>query len=198
MPRSRRKRSILLSKVGVKHSGTFLANIGAGSPVAKLIILKTSGGPRSDDGAPQTIQSAASTDDDCRTGDICKFTNLYIQASPRANIDNNEDRTGWVEWAFILVRENENEVPNTRIGVQTLGDICTNMYRGECIYTGSVPVGNVQPVTAEIKLKIPKNKFKIKLGDEWRFLTYFRAASSTSTSTTAVRLIKSYNHRVYS
>ncbi len=103
-----------------------------------------------------------------------------------------------MEWAFVLVRENETEVPATRLGIQTLGDICTNMYRGECIYTGAFPVGNAQPVVGEIKLKIPKSKINIKLGDEWRFITFFRANSSTSTSTTVQRVIKSYNYLVRS
>ncbi len=182
----------------VKHSGTFLDNIGAGDAPQKFIVLKTSGGPRSDDGAPQTIQSAASTDEDCRTGDTCKLVNLHIECGPRNNIAEVEDRTGWLEWAFVLVRENETEVPITRLGVQTLGDVCTNMYRGECIYTGAIPIGNAQPAVAEITLKIPKSKKKIKLGDEWRFITSFRAVSSTSTANASIRIIKSYNYLVRS
>ncbi len=145
-----------------------------------------------------TIQSSSSTDDDCRTGDTVKYTNLHVEVGPRQDQGSTSDRTGWLEWALVLVRENETEVPSTRLGVQTLGDICTNMYRGECIYTGSIPVGNSQPAVGEITLKIPKRKIKIKLGDEWRFLAFFRAVSSTSTSTVAVRLIRSYNHIVYS
>ncbi len=145
-----------------------------------------------------TIQSFSSTDDDCRTGDTVKYTNLHIQAGPRNNIDAVQDRTGWIEWAFVCVRENETEVPGTRFSVQTVGDICTNMYRGECIYTGSIPVGGGQPVTADIMLKIPKHKQKIKLGDEWRFLTGFRAVSASSVSTATIRIVKSYNHLVRS
>ncbi len=185
-------------KRGVKHSGTILANIGTGSNAISQIILKTSGGPRSTDGSPQTIQSLASTDEDCRTGDTCKYVNLLIQAGARPDQTTAQDRTGWLEWAFICVRENETVVPATRLGVQSLGDICTNMYRGECIFTGVVPVGDAQPVTEQIKLKIPKTKYTIKLGDEWRFITFFRAVSSTSASTGAVRLLKSFNYIVRS
>ncbi len=196
MPLRRKFRK--LRRPQTKHSGTIIANVGAGSVPQKLIILKTSGGPRSTSGAPQTIQSSSSTDDDCRTGDEVDYTNLHLQAGPRQDIGTGSDRIGWLEWAFVCVRENETEVPTTRIGVQTLGDICTNMYRGECIYTGVVPVGSTQPTVSEIKLKIPKFKRKIKLGDEWRFMTAFRSVLSTSTATDTVRLIKSYNHIVKS
>ncbi len=163
-----------------------------------MIILKTSGGPRSTDGAPQTIQSLASTDEDCRTGDECKYVNLHIEAGGRTDTGVNTDRTGWVEWALVCVRENETTVPTTRTGTQTLGDICTAMYRGECIYTGAIPVGELQPVISEITIKIPKHKRRIKLGDEWRFLTLFRAVNVASAGTGNVRLMKSFNHIVYS
>ncbi len=196
MPRRRSSRTTY--KVGVKHSGTIIDNIGAGSVPQKLIVLKTSGGPRDTTGAPMTIQSFSSTDEECKTGDECKVVNLHIECGSRSNTGVQTDRTGWLEWAMVLVRENETEVPITRMGVQTLGDVCTNMYRGECIYTGAVPVGHEQPVVAEISLKIPKTKTKMKLGDEWRFITSFRSVESTSTSTTAIRLIKSYNEIVRS
>ncbi len=145
-----------------------------------------------------TIQSFSSTDEECKTADTVKMVNLHIECAPRTDQATTVDRLGWLEWAFVLVRENETEVPSTKLGVQTLGDICTNMYRGECIYTGALPMGSTQPVVGEISLKIPKTKQHIKLGDEWRFITFFRAVSSTSTSTIAVRLVKSYNYLVRS
>ncbi len=184
-------------KKGVKHSGTLIINEGPSAVPDEFVVLKTSGGPRSTDGAPQTIQSLASTDEDCRTGDTVKLINLHIQAGARPQ-STTVDRTGWVEWAFICVRENETSIPITRAGVQTLGDIATNMYRGECIFTGNIPVGNVQPVSQEISLKIPKHKQSIKLGDEWRFITYMRSVNSASVETGSVRTIKSYNYIVKS
>ncbi len=196
MPRRSRK-PIGLFKRGTKHSGTIVDNVGQGSNAVKLVILKTSGGPRSTDGGPMTIQSFSSTDDECKTGDTCKYVNLSLQVGPRQGL-SEDDRTGWMEWAFLCVRENETEVPATNLGTQTLGDICTNMYRGECIMSGVVPVGSTQPAVATIKLKIPKLKQTIKLGDEWRYLTNFRSVSSTSTSTIALRVVKSWNLKVYS
>ncbi len=198
MPRYRRKRSAISFKSAVKHSGTFVESVGQGSNVTTLTILKTGGGPRSDDGSPQTIQSFSDTKDDCKTGDHCKVVNLKIQAGARPHIGSPEFRTGWVEWAFLCVRESEKTVPSTNLGTQTLGDICTNMYRGECIYTGEFPIGDAQPAVERIMLKIPKSKTKMKLGDEWRFLTFFRAVDVTATGTANVLMIKSWNLKVSS
>ncbi len=194
MPYRRKRRSNLVGKKGVKHSGTLIANVGQGSNVTRLDIMLTSGGQRSTDGSSQTIQSSANTEEICRTADIIKYVNLFIQAGARPDIGTPEARTGWIEWAFICVREDEKDVPTTQLGTQTLGDICTNMYRGECIYTGSIPVGNAQPITQPISLKIPQSKATIKLGDSWRFLTFFRAVSSTAAGTTNIRLLKSFNY----
>ncbi len=194
----RRKVRRLLTTPSVKHSGSFLANIGAATAPASMIILKTSGGPRSTDGSPQTIQSASSTDEDCQTADTCKLVNLHIEAGARPDVGAAKDRTGWLEWSLVCVRENETAVPITRLGVQTLGDVCTAMYRGECIYTGAIPVGDAQPVTGEISLKIPKTKQHIKLGDEWRFITSFRAVDAASTGTATIRIVKSFNYKVRS
>jgi len=184
-------------KPSVKHSGTFIDNVGPASTPASFEVLKTGGGPRSTDGAPQTIQSFSSTDEDCKTGDVVKFINLHIQVGPRV-ASTQDQRTGWIEWALICVRENETQMPITRTGVQTIGDIATNMYRAECIYSGNVPTGANQAVNQEISLKIPPKKQAIKLGDEWRFITYFRSVETTGTGTTNVRLVKSYNYKVRS
>ncbi len=140
-----RRRSLQPFKKSVKKSGTFLDNVGQGSNALNMVVLETSGGARSTDGDEQTIQSASTTSETCQTGDECKFINLAIQCGPRADTGNAVDRTGWVEWAFVCVRENETQVPATQLGTLTLGNICTNMYRGECIYTGAFPIGNAQP-----------------------------------------------------
>jgi len=198
MPRRFRKKPIGTYRPSTKHSGTFQDNVGPNLAPAKLIILKTGGGPRSIDGSPQTIQSFSDTEEDCKVGDNVKYVNFTIQSGARNTVATPADRIGWQEWAFVCVRENETEVPSTRVGVQTLGDICTNMYRGECIFTGAIPQGDAQPTVAQIKLKIPKKKQKIKLGDEWRFVTYFRAVNSVSMDTVATRLVKSFNYIVYS
>ncbi len=125
MPFKRRQRMLQRPRA-VKHSGTFIETIGNGSSVANMVVLETDAGARSTTGASQVIQGNATTDETVRTADKCKLINLHIQGGARENIATPADRTGWIEWAFICVRQNENEVPVTQIGVQTLGDICTN------------------------------------------------------------------------
>ncbi len=181
--------------MGVKHSGTLVANIGPDGPPLKMIIVKTSGGPRSVDGGHQTIQSLASTDEDCRTGDIIKYVNVHLQASPKGDNDN---RNGWIEYAIVCKREADADIPSTKIGTQTIGDIATAMYRNECIWTGFFPMGKQQANGAELHLKIPKNKSFLHLGDEIVIFTQFRSGDSAATGSLSHRLVRSFNFKAYS
>ena len=55
-------------KMGVKHAGTLLANIGSGSAPTEFIVIETEGGLRSE--TSQTIKSSSSTDEVCNVGDL--------------------------------------------------------------------------------------------------------------------------------
>jgi len=192
----RHRMSIGKYKMGIAHADTFLANIGAGTVPQQLEILETEAGTRSLTGGTQTITDSRSTGEVVNIGDVVKYINLFIQIGPRLT-ESSTDRTGWLEWALIMVKESETDVPITVTGTQTLGVICNHMFRNECIYTGNIPVGAEIPNSANITLKVPKSKQTIRFGDEWRFITSFRSVSSTSTSTTAVRLIKSFMYKAY-
>ncbi len=185
-------------KTGIQHADTKLVNHGSGSIPDTFEVLETEGGLRTTTGGTQTIQDSASTGEVVRVGDIVKYINLFMEIGPRIDQANNVDKTGWLEWAFVMVKESETTVPITDIGIQTLGVICTNMFRNECIYTGAVPIGNQQPNYFAASIKVPKFKQKIRLGDEWRFITFFRSVSSTSTSVVAMRSVKSFMYKTYS
>lgn len=196
---ARRRRSLMQrTKVAIQHAHTEISNTGSASAPNEMVILVTETGARSTTGNIQTTKSFASTGDTVNIGDKVKYVNLMVQAGPRANVDTAQDRTGWLEWAFVCVKESETAVPITQLGTLSLGTVCTNMFRNECIYTGSIPVGGTQPSQAEIKLKIPPSKQSIRIGDEWRFVTYFRSVESTSTSTAVCRLVKSCMFKSYS
>ena len=184
-------------KIGIQHAGTLISNIGGATPPAEQVVLKTEAGARNVTGANQDITAERDTGNKCNVGDCVKYINLFLQATPRPAIDADDDRTGWLEWAFVCVKESETNVPNTTIGVQTLGVICTNMFRNECIYTGAMPLGTRQPNYLPIMIKIPKAKQFMRIGDEWRLITYFRDTKATSASTTAVRLVKSFMYKGY-
>ncbi len=184
-------------KMGVQHAHTLLSNVGSGSVPTTFEVLETEAGLRTTTGGSQTIKDSASTAEVVNIGDTVKYINLFIQCAPR-NGSANLDKGGWMEWAFVCVKESETTVPITDIGIQTLGVICTNMFRNECIYTGAFPMGTSQSNNIAISLKIPRFKQRIRFGDEWRLICYFRAADSTSVSTTAVRLLQSFMYKAYS
>ncbi len=194
MPR-RISRKLTLRKQGVKHSGTLLGNTGCASVPEAFVICKTSGGPRSTTGAPQTIQSLASTDDDCRTGDLIKYVNIHLQAAGRDTVAADN---GWMEYAVVTRREADPVIPTTRTGVQTLGDIATNMFRNECLWTGFFPVGRRMPNGVNLSIKIPKPKQFLKLGDTITFFFMFRSQLSTCVETDNIRFIASFNYKAYS
>ncbi len=195
---ARRRQTISRFKTAVAHADTFLGNTGSGSVPQTFAVLETEAGLRTTTGATQTIQDSASTGEVVRTGDIVKYINLFVQICARNDEAVAHERTGWLEWALVMVKESETTVPSTAIGTQTLGVICNNMFRNECIFTGNIPCFNAGANSLDIKIKVPKFKQKIRIGDEWRFITYWRSSSSTDVSTTAMRLIKSFMYKTYS
>ncbi len=97
-----------------------------------------------------------------------------------------------------MVKESETTTPITNMGVQTLGNVATNMFRNECIFTGCIPVGLAIPNYTEIKIKVPKFKQKLRIGDQWRLLVFYRSQNSASVSTTSMRVVMSCMYKSYS
>ncbi len=155
---ARRRVKLATYKTGIQHADSILSNVGEASTVGNFTVLDTSAGARDLTGGSITIKSSATTARVVNVGDIIKYVNLFIQCGPRADQGTDQDRTGWLEWAFVCVKESETQVPVTDLGILTIGTICTNMFRNECIYTGNIPVGGTQPNSASIVIKIPKFK----------------------------------------
>jgi len=193
-----RKKRQLAGKVPIKKANTLLANIGAGSAPGTMDVLITEAGSRSLTGATQTIKESANTAQLCNVGDTVKYVTLYLQASGRPGVATPNDINGWIEWAFVCVKESETALPITNLGILTLGNVAMNMYRNECIYTGIMPIGQAIPNSQEIKIKIPRQKQQIRIGDEWRFITSHRSNNSTDVSTSRIRLVKSFSYKCYS
>lgn len=160
--------------------------------------MNPSVGARTVDGSAENYADLRNTSEKNNIGDVVKYVNLHIQAGHRGTDDVSlEKDRGFIEWALVCVKETETAVPNTNMGTMTLGTVCTNMFRGECIYTGMFPIGLTQPNVMSTIIKIPKHKQTIKIGDEWRFITYYRNLQATATDTDTVRIIKSYNWKNY-
>ncbi len=185
-------------KTGIQHCDTNITTTGGGTVPSKMNILETEGGARSSAGTEKTIKDFSTTGEVVNVGDIIKYVNLFIQSAPRSTATTPAESMGHIEWAFVMVKESENEVLITNVGTLTLGCIATNMYRNECIYTGSFPIGLNQANSQNITIKVPKFKQKIRLGDEWRFIHWFRSWDSTNDDLNNVKTIKSFMYKTYS
>jgi len=196
----RRRSKIRLRQISmpVQHSDTIVANIGAGSVPQTMIVVDTEAGDRSTTGGASTIKLGAGTNEECNIGDTIKYINLFIEAGNRFISPADDAHQGWLEWAVVMVKGSETSVPIDNHGTLTLATICRNMFRNECIMTGAIPLGQTQPAVAEIKIKVPRGKQKLRYGDQWRFITAYRDMLATSTSTNAIRLIKSMIFNCYS
>ncbi len=192
-----RRIGIAKFKTAVQHSVTSVGNTGAAA-VESFSFLETDVGARTVAGAVQNIKGKATTGDIINVGDIVKYVNLFIECGSRPTIEDPDDRTGWCEYAVVMVKELETAVPTTNLGTSTLGDVCTKMFRNECMWTGAFPIGLAQPNSTAITIKVPKFKQKLRIGDEWRLLLHFRAVDAASVSTTAIRFIMSAMYKSYS
>ncbi len=195
----RRRRMSLMQRTSnpVKHSDTLQASHGAASVPTEVEILTTDVGARTLTGATQTIQANATTDNDVMVGCQVKYVNIRIQSCTRPDQASGNVSIGWLEYAFVCVKESETSVPNNNIGVSTLGDICTKMYRNECIWTGAIPISGSVPNVQDMHFKIPRLKTKIKVGDHWRLYFYYRDSSAVEGGTDTCRTIVTTNFISY-
>ena len=152
---------------------------------------------RTTTGASQVIQDGSSTGETVDIGNQIKYLNIFIQASPRDSGASDNDRKGWLEYALVMNKESDTVIPITNLGTATLGDVATKMYRNETIWTGNFPVGNAQPNSANLVIKVPRFKQKIRIGDEWSLYCYYRDSKSTSTDTDTIRLVTSTIYKSY-
>ncbi len=179
-----------------KHADTLISVIGPGTAVIPSHKMRdTESGLRDPDGAASNIQANRTFGEECNIGDSCKYINIHIQASPRTATQTNQSANmGWIEWGFVCHKGVDPAPTKTNIGTMTLGNILTNYFREECIFTGSLPVGSASPALSEITLKIPPKKQVLRAGDEWTLFFLPRTASSTETATDSFKVITSCNY----
>ncbi len=192
-----RRIPVYRTKGAIQHSGSQIDNTGGSSVPETLEFMAVHSAARTITGAEDTTTNTRSTGETCNIGDTIKYVNLFIEAAGRVDVEVAKDRIGWLEYAVVLKRFADANVPITELGTETLGTVCTRMFEGECIWTGCFPIGELQPNCVSLKIKIPKSKQILKTGYEWSLIMYFRPASSTSTSTTAVRVWSSYMYKGY-
>ncbi len=187
------KKKQTLGKAGTKHAGTQLGNQGPGSVPGKLVIIESESGQRQE--AVFALQDQAFSDETCRAGDLIKFVNIHIGVSARTAVT---DEIGWLEWAAVWKREGESDLANTQLSTLTLGTVATNRYRNDCIFTGTVPINRNSASYQEVKLKMPRTKQFLKVGEEFVLFWAYRSSNSADVTTDDVRFVISYNYKAYS
>ena len=196
--RRKRIRRVTMGKDPIKHSHSTLANIGNGSNVNERTIIATNAGDRSLDGAVKVIQEAANTGSLVMVSSIVKYVNITIQAAVRVTAEpQNQDTQGWLEWAVTWRDEVTIPIPSTNLGTKSLMDLATQIFRGDCIMTGSFPVSHNLPNVANITIKLPKKAVKWRLGDELVLHVFFRSADVTDLETDQVRYMNSIMFKAY-
>lgn len=183
-----------MGKDPIKKSASFIGNIGQGSSPTSHTLLEVPA--RSVDGATQTVRDDQNTGTSANVGDIIKYVNITIQAANQdANVEPND--TGWFEWAVTFEKETQTSIPSTHTGTQTLPTLAMRIFRGDCLLTGQIPIGSIQPMTQEIKIKIPKAKVKLQLGSNMQIHTFFRSADSTDVRTDNIRRVVLTFYKLY-
>lgn len=183
-----------MGKDPIKKSITLLANIGSGSPVTAFEVISVP--DRSAGGATQSIRDGQDTTSKANVGDICKYINLTIQAGNRdTNVEPGD--SGWIEWAVATTKETTPALAITNIGTKTLGDVSTQTLRGNSLLTGAIPIGSIQPIVQDIRIKIPKTYVKQQLGSSTMLFVYFRSTDSADVRTDSVRIILSAMYKLY-
>lgn len=200
MPRHRRIVRRTMGKEGIRKSTTIVANIGQGSAtVASLTIATTDVGARTTLGAATTIRDSQTNDNIANVGDIIKYINLCIQVGARWITGDvaTKDDNGWLEYAIIKYNKGVDVPAVTNIGTKTLGDICTKVFRGDCLWTGCMPIGSAQPNTLDIRIKIPKVHVKMQQGSITALYFWFRSVNTADVRTDSHRIIASALYKCY-
>ncbi len=196
----RRKRIIraTMGKEPIKHSHTQVSVIGNGSIVGQRGLIRTNAGERSADGSPVVIRDSSTTSTLVQVGDVVKYINIVLQTAVTTEGNDPQSQTqGWLEWGLVWRDEITKTIPTTSLGTKTLGDICMQMFRGDCIMTGQFPCSVNLPNVQEIKIKLPKKAIKWHLGDELTLYTIFRDADTTDLQTDTVKLVLSAFFKAY-
>ncbi len=197
MPRRRRIVRATFGKDPIKHAHTIVEVHGQGSPAVLARTLLTSAtGDRSLDGSGQTIQDSATTGESCLIGSVTKYLNIIIQ-SVITNDGFTTNAQGFVEWAIVFSNEVSITPLVTNTGVQTLGVICSRMFRGDCLMTGQFPVGHVQPMVETISLKLPKKCIKTRIGNNVTLFWIYRSNDTTDLESNTIKSTVSCHFKNY-
>ncbi len=135
----------------------------------------------------------------CSPNSVIKYFNLTIQSAIKSS--EAEFRPGWIEYAFLRF-DNYTATPtvpaglSASTGTETFPNLCKTWFRGNCVWTGTIPISVETPVAQLIKIKVPDKWCKNMRGSYWQLWVMFRSSKSTDTVTT-IRNISSAQYKVY-
>ena len=186
-------------KEPIKKSTTIVNILGQGSAAAaKLQVISVP--VRNLTGFVSTIIDDQDTGRKANVGNVIKYLNLCIQIGPRANQEGPEpdiDNNGWLEYALITQKELEQDMATAQLGTQTLGDVATKQYRGDCIFTGCIPVSAVTANSLDLKIKLPPKIQKLQQGSSINLYCAFRSVNSADLRSDSHKLVMSAIYKLY-
>jgi len=139
------------------------------------------------------IFEGADTEDTCSPNSIVKYLNIRLQSGLR---DIAPRAPGFLEYA-VVVFEEMTAVPTVAgaitaaIGTQTLGNLCKNFYRGNCLWDGAIAISKELPRVLDLKIKLPDKFCKNMRG---RYISLFKNFRSNDVSDTTTDCRTWYSH----
>ncbi len=192
MPFRRNRKKLTMGKLGIKHADSFINNVGSASVPTAFTLVEVDAGSRTE--IHQSIKGSADTDNTCMVGDLIKFINIHIQCAP---VNGNLPDVGWLEYAVVWQPEDATKLTNTNVGTMTLGEIATNFFRNDCLWTGNVPMSKTAASSVEMTIKCPRKHQYLKIGDSYILYCYYRSSISTDVQTDNMRLVQSCHFKAY-
>lgn len=134
----------------------------------------------------------------CAAQSIVKYINIRLESGVR---DVSPAAPGFVEYAIVVFEENEsgptvNAAITAAMGTRTLGDVCKQLYRGNCIWDGAFAVSREIPRVMDIKIKLPPKFCANKIG-KWIVLLKTFRTNDVSDTTSDCRTWYSHMYKVY-
>ncbi len=144
------------------------------------------------------VFEGADTQDKCAPNSIVKYVNIRLESGLR---DVAPRAPGFLEYALVFFEEQTagptvHASISSAIGTQTLGNICKNFYRGNCIWDGALAISKELPRVLDLKIKLPDKFCKNKRGHYLSFLKTYRS-NDVSDTTTDCRTWYSHMYKVY-
>ena len=116
--------------------------------------------PTSNVGAFGTSEvfTGADTQKVCSPNSVIKYINFRLESGIR---DVAPAAPGFVEYAIVVLEE-QSAAPTldasitAQIGTKTLGTICKNLYRGNCLWEGAFALSREIPGVLDLKMQISR------------------------------------------